>query len=45
MAKRIKELMSERRVEVLFVDIPGQYKDVGEMTYDAAVELIFKHLH
>jgi DNA primase len=44
MAKRIKELMSERRAEVVFIDIPDQYKDVGEMTYEAAIEMIFKHL-
>lgn len=45
MAKRIKELMSERSAEVVFIDIPEQYKDVGEMTYEAAIEMIFKHLH
>ncbi len=45
MAKRIKELMSERGMEVVFIDIPEQYKDVGDMPYEAAIELIFKHLH
>ena len=45
MATRIKQLMSERLVELNFVDIPDQYKDVGEMTYEAAMHLVFKHLN
>jgi 5S rRNA maturation endonuclease (ribonuclease M5) len=45
MATRIKQLMSERLVDLKFVDIPDQYKDVGEMTYEAAMNLVFKHLN
>jgi DNA primase len=45
MATRIKQLMSERLVDLTFVDIPDQYKDVGEMTYEAAMNLVFKHLN
>ena len=45
MANRIKQLMSERSVEVIFVDIPEQYKDVGEMPYDAALQLVYKHIN
>lgn len=44
MVKRIKQLMSEKMVELVFIDIPDQYKDVGEMSYDAAIDLLFKNL-
>ena len=44
MADRIRQLMSERRIEIVFIDIPEQYKDVGEMSYSDAVSLIFKHI-
>lgn len=44
MADRIRQLMSERRIEIVFIDIPEQYKDVGEMSYSDAVNLIFKHI-
>jgi 5S rRNA maturation endonuclease (ribonuclease M5) len=43
MVMRIKQLMSERMVELICADVPPQFKDVGEMTYDAAMELVFKH--
>jgi 5S rRNA maturation endonuclease (ribonuclease M5) len=45
MADRIRHLMSDRRAEVVFVDIPDKYKDVGEMTYEAAVNLVFTHIN
>jgi hypothetical protein len=45
MANRIKQLMSERSVEVVFADIPAQYKDVGEMDYDDALHLVYKHIN
>jgi hypothetical protein len=45
MADRIKYLMSDRRVELVFVDIPDCYKDVGEMTYAAAIDMVFKHIN
>jgi DNA primase len=45
MANRIKYLMSERRVELAFVDIPACYKDVGDMSYADALDLVFKHIN
>lgn len=42
--ERIKEIMATRMAEVIFVDVPPQYKDIGEMPFSDAFLLIHQHL-
>ncbi len=42
--RRIKFVMSERLVDISFIDVPPQYKDIGEMSAIAALNLIYKQL-
>lgn len=45
MVNRIKYLMSERKVELVFASVPEAFKDVGDMTYADAIDLVFKHIN
>lgn len=42
---RIKNLMCDRLVDVVFVEVPSQYKDIGDMTTSDAVDLVFKYAY
>lgn len=42
--KRVKIVMMDRLTEVIFVKVPDEYKDIGEMTSLSAAALIYKYL-
>lgn len=42
--RRIKFVLSDRLVDISFIDVPPQYKDIGEMPAMAALNLIYKHI-
>lgn len=38
-----KEVMRDKLVDLVFAEVPPEYKDVGEMTTDAALDLLLPH--
>jgi hypothetical protein len=41
---RVREVMQDKMTQVVFLDIPEQYKDIGEMSTEDVIPLIFTHL-